>query len=208
MFRLLGLGHFLFCFFLENAKIFSYYITMDTKYLLAEALKRCMKKAPLEKITIKDITDTCGVSRQTFYRHFKDRQDLVNWYFDKILLESFEHMGEGKTIYDGLVTKFTFINQEKLFLSAAFKNDDQNNLRDHDFELILAFYTHRIQEKTRHPLSDQLQFQLEMYCQGSIYMTVKWLLNGAQSSSQNLARQMVDSMPENLRQVFTDLDLL
>ena len=167
-----------------------------------------MKKAPLEKITIKDITDTCGVSRQTFYRHFKDRQDLVNWYFDKILLESFEHMGEGKTIYDGLVNKFTFINQEKIFFSTAFKNDDQNNLRDHDFELILAFYTHRIQEKTRQPLSDQLQFQLEMYCQGSIYMTVKWLLNGTRSSPQNLARQMVDSMPENLRQVFTDLDLL
>ena len=28
---------------------------MDTKYLLAEALKICMKKAPLEKITVKDI---------------------------------------------------------------------------------------------------------------------------------------------------------
>lgn len=97
--------------------IFSYHIIMDTNYLLAEALKQCMKKAPLEKITIKDITDACGVSRQTFYLHFKDRQDLVNWYFDKILLESFEHMGEGKTIYDGLVNKFTFINQEKVFFS-------------------------------------------------------------------------------------------
>ena len=188
--------------------IFSYHIIMDTNYLLAEALKQCMKKAPLEKITIKDITDACGVSRQTFYRHFKDRQDLVNWYFDKILLESFEHMGEGKTIYDGLVNKFTFINQEKVFFSAAFKNDDQNNLWDHDFELILAFYTNRIQEKTGNPLSDQLQFQLEMYCQGSIYMTVKWLLRGAQSSPQNLAKQMVDSMPENLRCVFMDLGLL
>ncbi|WP_324249739.1 TetR family transcriptional regulator, partial [Faecalitalea cylindroides] len=53
---------------------------MDTKYLLAEALKICMKKAPLEKITVKDITDTCGISRQTYYRHFQDKQDLVNWY--------------------------------------------------------------------------------------------------------------------------------
>ena len=58
---------------------------MDTKYLLAEALKICMKKAPLEKITVKDITDTCGISRQTYYRHFQDKQDLVNWYFEKIL---------------------------------------------------------------------------------------------------------------------------
>ena len=41
---------------------------------------------------------------------------LVNWYFDKILLESFEHMGEGETIYEGLVKKFQYIQKEKIFL--------------------------------------------------------------------------------------------
>ena len=60
----------------------------------------------------------------------------------------------------------------------------------------------------RHPLSEELQFQLEMYCQGSIYMTVKWLLSNAKTSLQILAKQMTDSMPEKLRKVFTDLDLL
>ena len=58
-----------------------------------------MKKAPVEKITVKEITEECGVTRQTFYRNFKDKYDLINWYFDKILLESFEHMGEGKCLY-------------------------------------------------------------------------------------------------------------
>lgn len=144
---------------------------MDTKYLLAEALKICMKKAPLEKITVKDITDTCGISRQTYYRHFQDKQDLVNWYFEKILNESFEHMGTGKTIYEALINKLTFIQKEKLFFTAAFKNDDQNNLRKHDFELILAFYTNKIKEKMGDNLSEELMFQLEMYCQGSVYMT-------------------------------------
>ena len=70
---------------------------MDTDYMLAAALKKCMTKAPLDKITVKDITDVCGVSRQTFYRHFQDKQDLVNWYFEVILEESFRHMGKGKT---------------------------------------------------------------------------------------------------------------
>ena len=57
----------------------------------------------------------------------------------------------------------------------AFKSDDQNCLRDHDFELILAFYSDRIQEKSGKPLSEDLKFLLEMYCQGSIYMTVQWV---------------------------------
>ena len=67
------------------------------KYRLADAMKSCMKKAPVEKITVKEITEECGVTRQTFYRNFQDKYDLINWYFDKILIESFAHMGEGKT---------------------------------------------------------------------------------------------------------------
>ena len=65
----------------------------NMKYYLADALKRCMKRALLEKVTVGEIAEECGTSRQTFYRHFKDKYDLVNWYFDKILQESFEHMG-------------------------------------------------------------------------------------------------------------------
>ena len=100
--------------------------TERTKYELADAMKRRMKTAPVEKITVKEIVEACGVTRQTFYRNFQDKYDLINWYFDKILLESFEHMGEGKTVYEGLVKKFEYIEQEKLFFRAAFKSDSQN----------------------------------------------------------------------------------
>ena len=81
----------------------------NMKYCLADALKRCMKRAPLEKITVGEIAEECGTARQTFYRHFKDKYDLVNWYFDKILQESFEHMGEGRTVFEALVNKFHYI---------------------------------------------------------------------------------------------------
>lgn len=80
-----------------------------------------MKKAPVEKITVKEITEECGVTRQTFYRNFQDKYDLINWYFDKILIESFEHMGEGQTVYESLVNKFQYIQKETLFFRAALK---------------------------------------------------------------------------------------
>ena len=41
------------------------------KYRLAEAMKECMKKAPVEKITVKEITEECGVTRQTFTGIFR-----------------------------------------------------------------------------------------------------------------------------------------
>ncbi|MGI5913013.1 MAG: hypothetical protein ACOX6E_10660, partial [Syntrophomonadaceae bacterium] len=41
----------------------------DVKYRLASAMGVCMKTAPVESITVREITDCCGVSRQTFYRN-------------------------------------------------------------------------------------------------------------------------------------------
>ena len=103
----------------------------DIKYKLANAMKECMVSSPVEKITVKEICDTCGVTRQTFYRNFQDKYDLINWYFDKILIESFHQMGEGSTVYESLVKKFEYIRMEHLFFKAAFKNDEQNNLKEH-----------------------------------------------------------------------------
>ena len=50
-----------------------------TKRALEASFKRIMQNKPFEKITIKDITDDCGVNRMTFYYHFKDIYDLLEW---------------------------------------------------------------------------------------------------------------------------------
>lgn len=178
------------------------------KYRLSEAMKECMKYASVEKITVKEIVEVCGTTRQTFYRNFQDKYDLINWYFDKILLKSFEYMGKSETIYEGLVNKFYYIQQENLFFRTAFKNDDQNCLRDHDFHLILQFYTDQIEQKTGEKISEHLRFLLEMYCQGSIYMTVQWVLGKLKGTPEEIARSLVDAMPLKLMEVFKVLNLL
>ena len=179
-----------------------------TKYRLAEAAKKCMASSGTDAMTVTQIVQTCGVTRQTFYRNFQDKYDLINWYFDKILIESFEHMGEGQTVYESLVNKFQYIQKETLFFRAAFKNDEQNCLRDHDFELITQFYTDRIEGNTGKKMSDKIRFQLEMYCQGSIYKTVQWVLGNHKATPETLARFLSESMPAELRDVFKERGLL
>ena len=164
-----------------------------TKYRLAESMKECMKTTPVEEITVRQICEICGVTRQTFYRNFLDKYDLINWYFDKLLTKSFEHMGRGTTVFDSLEKKFTYIQKEKAFFSAAFRYDKQNSLREHDFDLILAFYENLL---------------LEMYCQGSITMTVKWVLTGMDLTPSEFAALLVRAMPEDLKKLFRNLQLL
>lgn len=179
-----------------------------TKYKLAASIKECMRSEPVDKITVKNIVEGCGVTRQTFYRNFLDKYDLINWYFDKLVLQSFEQIGMGHTVGESLVQKFEFILNEKVFFTEAFRSDDRNSLKEHDFELILQFYTDLIARKNSRPLDEELQFLLEMYCQGSVYMTVKWVLNGMKSSPREMSAKLVEAMPYKLAQVFDRSGLL
>ncbi len=128
------------------------------KERLAGAIMQCMKTTAIEKITVQQIVEVCGTTRQTFYRYFQDKYDLINRYFEMLLLESFAQMGKGAAIYEGLVKKFRFIKQEQEFFKKAFKLDEKNCLKEYDFHLILQFYTDRTRERTGKPLEEDMQF--------------------------------------------------
>ena len=179
-----------------------------TKYRLAQAIKTCMRTTSVDDITVKSIVETCGVTRQTFYRNFLDKYDLINWYFDKLLLKSFEHMGSGRTVSEGLTRKFEYIQEERVFFAAAFRCDDHNSLKDHDFELILKFYTDLIEKKSGAPMDPELKFLLEFYCRASIDMTVQWVLTGMHKTPAQLSKLLVSAMPARLSELFLKLGLL
>lgn len=50
-----------------------------TKKALEASLKKLLADKTLDKITINDLTTDCGISRMSFYYHFKDIYDLVEW---------------------------------------------------------------------------------------------------------------------------------
>ena len=50
-----------------------------TKYQLDRALKELLKQKPLSQIRVRELTEQCGIRRQSFYYHFSDVYDLFNW---------------------------------------------------------------------------------------------------------------------------------
>ena len=61
--------------------------TSQTKQLLANSLKNLMKKVPFGKITVQNVTDYCGLNRQTFYYHFTDLQALLEWIYQNEIFQ-------------------------------------------------------------------------------------------------------------------------
>ena len=50
-----------------------------TKDLLTASFRELVLQIPFEKITIKMITDGAGVIRPTFYKHFQDKYEVLEW---------------------------------------------------------------------------------------------------------------------------------
>ncbi len=180
--------------------------TMNTKYKLAFSMKELMKKQSLEKITIKDITTPCSVTRQTFYRNFEDKYALVNWYFEILVQNSFVEMNEKKTLLAALERKFIFIQEEIVFFKAAFKTQSYNSLIEYDYRYILNFYTKIIEEKTNKPLTDDVAFALELYCKGSIYKTVEWVEKENKPSPAEMANLLVCALPPILKDLMLNFE--
>lgn len=52
-----------------------------TKRALAQSLKELMEVQPIEKISVGSICSQCGLNRKSFYYHFKDKYELINWIY-------------------------------------------------------------------------------------------------------------------------------
>ena len=92
-----------------------------TKRALERSLKNLLLKKPLTKITINDITDDCGINRMTFYYHFKDIYDLVEW---SCLEDARQALDEKKT-YDtwqqGFLQIFEAVRDNKPFVMNVYR---------------------------------------------------------------------------------------
>ena len=92
-----------------------------TKRALERSLKNMLLKKPLTKITVGDIADDCGINRMTFYYHFKDIYDLVEW----SCLEDAKRALDEKKTYDtwqqGLLQIFQAVQENKPFITNVYR---------------------------------------------------------------------------------------
>ncbi|MEE8836369.1 MAG: TetR/AcrR family transcriptional regulator C-terminal domain-containing protein [Eubacteriales bacterium] len=177
-----------------------------TPYKIAEALKKRMESKSLEKITVTEILEEAQVSRPTFYRYFKDKYDLVNWYFQKLCDKSFLQMGISMNLREALTKKFIFLKSEQVFFEAAFACEAQNNLVEYDYECIYRFYSDYIRKQGEVEFTPEIEFLLKMYCRGSIDMTADWARNGMTIRPEQIVGWLIEAMPEKLHDLFRNLE--
>ena len=96
-----------------------YAVSEHTKTMLCQALKKKMAQKPLDKITIGEIMDTCGMRRQHFYYYFTDIYDLLRWTFEEEALQLRREQSGDLPWQEGLLQLFHYIADHRAICLCA-----------------------------------------------------------------------------------------
>ena len=92
-----------------------------TKRAIEQSLKNLLLKKPLTKITINDIAEDCGINRMTFYYHFKDIYDLVEWACMEDARRALENNKTYETWQQGFLQIFEAVRENKPFIMNVYR---------------------------------------------------------------------------------------
>lgn len=109
-------------------------MSTTTKRAFASSLKNKLQTKPLEKITVTDICEDCEVNRQTFYYHFKDIYDLVEWIYTVDADKAMDGKKTYQTWEEGFLHLFEYALKEKSFVIRTYHSISREHLENFLFE--------------------------------------------------------------------------
>lgn len=163
-----------------------------TKRALEQSLKNLLLKKPLTKITVGDITEDCGINRMTFYYHFKDIYDLVEW---SCLEDAKRALGEKKT-YDtwqqGLLQIFKAVQENKPFILNVYRCVHREQVEKYLQPLVDQLLLNVINEEAAGITvrDEDKQFIAQVYSYMFIGLMLDWIKDDMREDPQQIVEKL------------------
>lgn len=173
----------------------TYAASDQAKHALAAALKELMAQKPIDKITIHDITERCGIRRQNFYYHFADVYDLLRWMFQEEAVALLQKH-EGTLLWqEGLLQLFHYIEENKAVCLCALNSVGRDHLKRF-FEADIHAIIHRAVEQIGNEVGavqagvtqDDIALMTHIYVVASAGVIESWLLGEIDRTPEELIK--------------------
>lgn len=174
-------------------------ITEATKKDFICAFCEYYKERPIEKITVKEISEKAGYSRVTFYNYFKDPYDLLNQMEEEFILRFAKAIGnniEQNRLLDNFLYTFDKLINENEMYSQILLNNPYNlqfSKRLQDIFVPLAMKNFKIA-----PDNKKAIYAFEFYIHGVVSMITRWLKNERDLSIEELGSIIKGILKEGL----------
>lgn len=163
-----------------------------TKRALVQSLKNLLQQKPLSKITISDITEDCGISRMTFYYHFKDIYDLVEWACAEDAARALQNKKTYDTWQQGFVQIFHAVRENKVFVMNVYRCVNREQVEKYlvplTDQLIMGVITERAAGMTVRE-ADQ-QFIAQVYSYAFVGIMLDWIRDDMRADPEELVNRL------------------
>ena len=163
-----------------------------TKRALEQSLKNLLQQKPLSKTTISDITEDCGISRMTFYYHFKDIYDLVEWACAEDAARALQNKKTYDTWQQGFVQIFHAVRENKVFVMNVYRCVNREQVEKYlvplTDQLIMGVITERAAGMTVRE-ADQ-QFIAQVYSYAFVGIMLDWIRDDMRADPEELVNRL------------------
>ncbi len=154
----------------------------STKMDILHTLLEMLRDTPLDEITVKDLTERCGISRQAFYYHFSDIYAVVDWGL-QMELQKIQAMPElvtqfGRdTVVQGAMER---MRANRSTVLNAYRAFERSYVEHYLKKWIYPVLLHRVRQEAEglQVTEDQIAFVAELYTVGLLSVVLNWLDRG------------------------------
>lgn len=143
-----------------------------TKRALATAMKELMTSIPFSKISVGDICEKCEMNRKSFYYHFRDKYDLVNWIFNSEFIMR-TPVKSYNDEWDFISDICTYFYENRAFYSKALLIEGQNSFSEYFKEVLIAILNEYMSDKFLH--KENREFYTVFYTDAFVTSIIRWL---------------------------------
>ncbi|MDO4804473.1 MAG: TetR/AcrR family transcriptional regulator C-terminal domain-containing protein [Lachnospiraceae bacterium] len=159
---------------------------------LAASMKRLAVKMPFEKITIKQLTDGAGVIRVTFYNHFRDKYDLLEWIVKTEILDSARNLISNKMFREAVVLIFANMQKDKEFYMHVVNMEGQNSFSEIVDSAIQSLLLSLLNEEgVRKNFAYEWmkpEYVAAYYAKAMSYVVIMWIRMGMKFDPEEMGR--------------------
>lgn len=165
---------------------------MVTKKALAQSLKELMCELPFEKITINDVSEKSDLSRNTFYYHFSDINDLLEWIYANEVVKGLENYENLENWQEGLLKVLNYIEYNRRFCLNTFNSVNRNHLEGflykttYDMLISIINKSYRDVEIT----SVEKEQIADFYGRAIVSQVIQWLITRMQEDKNDFIKRI------------------
>jgi len=168
-------------------------ISKATKNMFKNTLLELSKRQPLHKITVKTIIDHTNTAKQTFYNHFKDKYDLINF----VLLDFVENIENTHAMYtyEGIMATLNYCEANQNFFTTIARENYQNNFKEFYREWCENYYIKAFQQIFNDNIPNFLLVAISFYCYGAVGIFIDWIKDDMKTPKELIASTIVNCRP-------------